>query len=159
MYLLWLLLLAAHSPDRAYDLVGTWSCESRYGSIGAHVYVRNSDGSMTMRNEFRLSSGQPVTVEETYRYDARRAGWTISTPPDSWFGAINASAPPWSGKDWTFEGTRSTERAASPHIVRLTGPVRLTYRFPQRDRLERHFQVQTDGIWEPYSDETCARSR
>lgn len=154
-------VLSVNVPDRAYDLVGTWSCETQQGSIGTHVYTRNPDGSMALRNDFRTTSGRHIVVEETFRFDAGSGKWTVTTAPDAWFGAENVSAPPWTGKEWALEGTQNTEHAASPLVARTTGRIRIVYSFPQAGKMERLFQLPgvSGATWETYSDETCARSR
>jgi hypothetical protein len=153
-------LLAATAHDRAFDLIGTWSCETQQGSIGTHVYARNPDGAIALVNDFRTTSGRHIVVEETFRFDAAAGRWTVTTAPDSWFGAESLSAPPWSGKEWVLDGTENTERAASPLVARGTSRIRVVYTFPAADRMERLFELPgaAAGTWDAFSTETCART-
>ena len=96
---LFFLLLAATAPDRAYDLLGTWSCETQQGSIGTHFYTRNADGSIALHNDFRTTSGRHIIVDETFRYEAASGRWTVTTAPDSCVRrGERRSGQPWSGR-------------------------------------------------------------
>jgi hypothetical protein len=125
--IVWALLIAtasvagADTPDLAYSLVGAWSCQTYAGNVVNQTFVRNADGSLSGHDQFYLPAN-PYTrtsFDETYRFDAKSATWTLSSTATNLFGRFTGTAPPWTGETWTFEGSEPlTCIRLSPHPAR-----------------------------------------
>ncbi len=75
------------SVDRAYDLLGTWNCANAAGSSATMTFIRQSEGSFTMRNFFNAPHGAQGEFDETYRLvsPAQYWLWTATWPAQSRF--------------------------------------------------------------------------
>ena len=131
----------AQSPpavDRATILLGTWSCASFAGSTGTATYVRESDGSIAMRNVFDTRNGSRGEFDETYRFDAASNRWIWSST-EAGFPEFHeeATAGPWTDRDWTFDG-----KLGPPER-----PLRMTYKYMDDASFMKLFEVYRGGSW------------
>lgn len=74
-----LLAVGVWHRDRAMSLVGNWTCTTAAGNTATHTYARSADG-LVMRDTFILHrTGKRITLQESYRFDARTATWTLAS--------------------------------------------------------------------------------
>jgi hypothetical protein len=154
----------AAQPDRAYSLIGTWSCTSS-ASTGTMTYVRNADGSISMKNVFELAS-QPAArgeFDETYRFDPAAAVWTwTADQPQLAAFHERGTAGPWTTQTWIFDGTatmagsRTLDSIAEPAPA-TTQAVRMVYAGLGDNVFRRDFEFYQKGLWVIRSSGTCKR--
>jgi hypothetical protein len=155
----------AAQPDRAYSLIGTWSCSSS-GSTGTITYVRNADGSISMKNVFVLASAGWARGEfdEQYRFDPATAvwTWTAEQPQLATFGE-RGTAGPWTAQTWIFDGTlrlastRTLDSVLEPAPT-TTQAVRMVYTSLGDNVFQRDFEFYQKGLWVIRSSGTCKRT-
>jgi hypothetical protein len=148
--------------DRAYRLVGTWSCETAQHSISTTTYTRNDDGSVSMKNLFTTDNGLSGEFNETYRYDTRSNRWT--------WNSVQARVPnfkergtagPWTAEKWTFGGEIDqmepipTGSILPPRMI--TVPLRMVYTDLTDSTFRRDFETVLNDRWTPFSESTCKR--
>jgi hypothetical protein len=152
----------AQTTDRAYGLIGTWSCESFAHSRGTMTFTRNADGSISMKNLFTTIDGRSGAFDEQYRFDPAMArwSWTAAIPGVATF-EERGSAGEWTADEWTFDGVVRTSSPASPDSI--AGPklssqaLRMTYTDLGGAAFRRGFEVFRNGTWVPASTSTCKR--
>jgi hypothetical protein len=145
----------APSVDRAYSLIGLWNCQSSVGFAGTRSFARDSSGSINMRYNFRLPSGDSTVVIEAYRFTASPSHWTATAGDSDYFGPMQVEAPPWSADEWTFEGWQDR------HVrdgTTLRDKIRVIYSGLETNTFSRRQQVLIDDAWRTYTQETCKRS-
>jgi hypothetical protein len=167
----WVLLLAcfvatpalAQTPqtsDRAYHLVGKWSCEDINHTLNDWTIVRRPDGSLTLRNVYHPIGGGVGRFDETYRFDAKIGRWTWHSHDGSSF-AESGTAGRWISRTWTFEGVADAlaRSRKSSALIRRKIPVRMVYTDLGNDALQREFLLKQprDGSWASTSLGTCKR--
>lgn len=157
---------AAQTPpqnaDRAFNLVGTWSCESMAHSIGTMTFTQNPNGSLSMRNVFHFPNGTPVEIDETYHFDAAANvwNWSLSQPTGPEF-RQDGTAPPWTAEQWVFAG--STFAVAIPPNGSIEPPrtskedLQMVYTALGATALRREFERNRDGRWVTFSASTCTK--
>lgn len=141
--------------DRAYDLVGRWSCQTGPGGSSSMTYVRESDGAITMRNTFGNDSGASGEFDETYVFVTPAQYWswisTLRGRPDF---KEAATAGMWTAQKWFFDGT-VTQR---PHAHDTeTHRIRMIYTWISRSSFEREFETYESGVWKTTSSSVCRR--
>lgn len=155
----------AAQPDRAYSLIGTWSCSSS-GSTGTITYVRNADGSISMKNVFVLANtGAHGEFDEQYRFDPATAVWTWTAEQPSMAAfQERGTAGPWTAQNWIFDGSLKLV-PASRTFDSLSEPtpmteqaVRMVYTSLGGDVFRRDFESYQNGLWVVRSSGTCKRA-
>jgi hypothetical protein len=167
----WVLLLAcifakpaiAQTPpaaDRAFHLIGRWSCENVDHTTGELTYTRNHDGSIAMHNAFRTVSGMTGQFTEVYRLGAKTKQWAWHSSDGHGFNE-HGFAWPWDSRTWTIEGVADAigRTKARPGLHHLHFGMRLVYTDLGDDAFQREFQnVQGRArTWTSYSIGTCRR--
>jgi hypothetical protein len=165
----WVLLLAcilakpalAQTPDRAFHLLGTWTCKEISQSTSRWTFTRKGDNAIALHNEFRSASGETATFDETYRQNPKTGQWTWQATNGS---AIyeRGTAGPWNSRTWTFAGTIDVMRGqkSKPRAVKYARfGVRMIYTDLGNDALQREFQSLRgrNRTWTSYSIGTCRR--
>ncbi|HEY1976872.1 MAG TPA: hypothetical protein VGG89_10020 [Candidatus Baltobacteraceae bacterium] len=87
-------------------LIGTWSCSSVSHTVSTMRFSRASDGSISMANRYTTEGGDAGEFDETYSYDPKGKIWTWSTTDSITGSREEGTAGPWTGRTWTFDGTR-----------------------------------------------------
>jgi hypothetical protein len=155
------LVVAANAPassqvERAYDLVGAWTCQSAGGATSSMTFVRQSDGSVSMRNRFTNHGGPTSEFDEVYRFVTPAQYWswtaTLSGRPDF---KEAANAGMWTAQKWFFDGT-VTQR---PHPQDTeTHRIRMIYTWISDSSFEREFEIYELGVWKTTSTSVCRRT-
>jgi hypothetical protein len=167
----WVLLLAAivampalaqaPTTDRAFHLIGRWSCEDINHTTSAFTYTRNHDGSIAMVNAFRTIAGAPGQFTEIYRLGAKTEQWIWRSSNGHGF-AEHGVARPWDSRTWMFEGTADTmgRTKAQPALHRVHLGVRMIYTDLGDNAFQREFQSMQgrSHAWTSYSIGTCKRT-
>lgn len=155
----------AAQPDRAYSLIGTWSCTST-GSTGTMTYVRNADGSISMKNVFASASATWArgAFDEQYRFDPATAVWTWTAAlPNRADFEESGTAGPWTTQRWIFDGTlrvagsRTLDSILEPAPT-TTQAVRMVYTSLADNVFQRDFEFYQKGLWVIRSSGTCKRA-
>lgn len=144
------LLVAASSPERAYWLVGTWSCESLAHTKTHMAFTREQDG-MSMQNRYRTADGVSGEYDETYKYDSQASRWTWETTESSSGSKEEGTAGPWLTGKWTFDGTRRYENVPAQHI-------QMIYSRIDNASFRREFGISHAGAWMTTSSSVCKRT-
>jgi hypothetical protein len=154
----------AAQPDRAYTLIGTWSCTSSE-STGTITYLRDADGSISMKNVFALTNATWARGEfdEQYRFDPATAVWTwTAEQPQLAAFQERGTAGPWTTQSWIFDGTlrvagsRTLDSIAAPTQT-TTQAVRMVYTSLGDNAFRRDFEFYQKGLWAIRSSGTCKR--
>jgi hypothetical protein len=147
----------AQSPpiDRAYALVGVWTCQTSAASSATMTFARQSDGSIAMRNVFSADGGASGEFDEVYRLVTPAQYWswvaTLQGRPDF---KEAATAGMWTAQKWFFDGT-VTQRP-HPHDTE-THRIRMIYTWISDTSFEREFEIYENGIWRMTSSSVCRR--
>src|SRR5476651_2580150 len=153
---------APQNADRAYTLVGTWSCESMAHSVGTMTFTQNPDGSLSMKNMFQFPNGTPAEIDETYHFDAAANvwKWSLSQPSGPEF-RQDGTAPPWTAEKWLFSGSVFQVAVPPPGSIQpprtSKQPLRMIYTDLNATALRREFEVVRAGRWVTYSGSTCKK--
>jgi hypothetical protein len=163
------LLLLAAAPAQGSEtdfvdrLVGTWSCETDAHTSATLTFVRNVDGSVSMKNVFKPVRGRSGEFAEQYRFDPRSAEWTwVSTQPGLPGWQETATAWPWAGDKWIFQGrlrdvsTRPSGSIGPPRTT--TREIRMVYTDLGDAGFRREFEQNEVGTWVTVSASTCKRA-
>jgi hypothetical protein len=146
---------AAAAADRAYQLVGAWSCESAAGANGTMTFTRQSDGSLAMTNAFVTASGDPGTFDEVYRFDPSGSYWSWkATWRDHDDFREAGTAGMWTAQKWFFDGTLNQRPGHDGPVIHR---IRMVYTWLTNDSFEREFETFEDGVWKPTSSSVCKR--
>src|ERR1700676_3317896 len=152
------LLLLAAAPAQGSEtdfvdrLIGTWSCETDTHTSATLTFVRNVDGSISMKNVFKSVSGFTGEFDEQYRLDPRSAEWTwVSTQPDRPGWQETATAWRWAGDKWVFQGRLRDVSTPPSGSVRprptTTREIRLVYTDLGDAGFRREFAQNEIGTW------------
>jgi hypothetical protein len=141
--------------DRAYDLIGTWTCESTAGSTATMAFTRQSDGSISLRDAYTTASGTRGEFDEAYRIVLPAQYWSwVAT----WQGHPDfkeaASAGMWTAQKWFFDGTVADR--PKPHDTE-THRIRIVYTRLTDASFEREFETYDGGVWKRTSSSVCRR--
>jgi hypothetical protein len=140
--------------DRAYDLIGTWTCVTAAHASATMTFTRESDGSISMRNVFTTPGGAGE-FDEVYRLVPGGYWSWIATQPDRADFKEAATANPWAAEKWFFDGT-VTER---PHRHDTdTHRIRMIYTRLSDASFEREFELYDSDVWKTTSSSICKRS-
>ena len=137
-------ILAPATRDRAYTLVGLWSCKTFGGLTATHAFAQPTTGTLLLHNVLRINDRDYV-IDEAYRYNAATGSWSNVTQG----GAYVGTAGRWLGATWVFDGTIADRQA---HV-----PVKMTYVTLGRGAFLRRFERRTGAGWVTYAAETCQR--
>ena len=160
LLLLALILLAAETPtatptDRAYLLVGNWHCETYAGSKATRTYTKvANEPAINSTNTVRLPNGFYVVMREHYVYDVATGSWAVDSPESALWGAMHASAEPWSEKQWIFTGIGALPGSKGRM---LSQPIRMIYTALGENAFRRSHQIKGEQLWRNYSEEVCTR--
>jgi len=132
------------SGDRAYALVGAWSCRTFGGASATHTFARRNDATLLLHNVLRISD-RNYDIDETYRFDRSNQTWSNVTQG----GAYVGTARRWLGSTWVFDGSVA-ERGRRV-------PVKMTYAILSKRAFRRRFNRLQNGAWVTYAAETCKR--
>ncbi len=135
----------ASLADRAYALLGRWSCVTRGGIASTHTYARWSADAFTLDNVVRVGD-RSYTIRELYRFEPSEDLWLNATQDD----AYNGTAAPWRQTQWLFEGSVP---AGSRRL-----PVRMIYSELSTREFQRDFEKFDGGAWSSFASETCRRT-
>ena len=143
------------TPDRAYGLAGTWSCQSSALGSGTISFTRESDGSIGATDDFTLS-GATSHFDELYRLDPAGPFWRwTSTWRDHSDFKEAATGGIWTAQKWFFDGT--VTRRPHSHDTE-THRIRMIYTWISDSSFEREFEIYEDGVWKTTSSSVCRRS-
>ena len=110
---------------------------------------REGDGSISMRNAYRTAGGLEGEFRETYRFDPETNLWTWSTVDSVTQSTETGTAPPWTGKTWTFDGVRRGGAKSES--------IQMVYTRIADDSFRRTFLSDRRGTWETTSSSICNR--
>ncbi|MBC5798692.1 MAG: hypothetical protein GIX03_01340 [Candidatus Eremiobacteraeota bacterium] len=99
-----------------------------------------------LHNIFEMTNRR-VELDEHYRFNPNAQTWSVTLAN----GAYVATAAPWTGNIWTFNGTTQADGNG-----RVT--VRMVYQYFDDFVFRRDFQVLRGDAWMTYAAETCTRS-
>jgi len=141
--------------DRAYDLVGRWTCASAAGSSATLTFTRQGDGSIRMRNIFIPPHAAQGEFDETYRLisPARYWLWTATLQGNPDFKEA-ATAGPWTATSWFFDGTMT--HRPHPHDTD-THRIRIVYAWLDNASFQREFEIYEGDVWKSTSSAVCRR--
>ncbi len=132
------------SGDRAYALIGAWSCRTFGGASATHTFARRDDATLLLHNVLHISD-RDYDIDETYRFDRSNKMWSNVTQG----GAYVGTARQWLGSTWVFDGSVA-ERGRRV-------PVKMTYAILSKRAFRRRFNRLRNGGWVTYAAETCQR--
>jgi hypothetical protein len=143
-------LVAQSAPgDRAYSLIGTWSCKGETRGKGTLTFTQNPDGSIALKNTFKMKNGQGER-DEQFRFDSQNSTWTwTATRPDA---QDTGTAGAWTASDWTFEGTRRNPDSNTSEQIRMV------YTALSDGSIRRHTEEYQNGAWVVRSGSICRRT-
>ncbi len=131
--------------DRASHLVGgTWDCETIEGNSAPHTYTRARDGSIDLHTALAIGN-KTFAIDERYQFDGGRNTWTTTTLG----GAYSATAAPWLGDKWVFDGFAQVDGRRVPE--------RMIYTDLDGRAFRRDFRQLRGTGWETVASETCKR--
>jgi len=136
--------ISAMSADRAFSLIGAWSCRTFGGASATHTFVRQNDATLLLHNVLRLGE-RDYDIDETYRFNHANERWSNVTEG----GAYVGTARRWLGSTWVFDGS------VADRGRRL--PVTMTYARLSSRAFRRRFNRLQHGVWVTYAAETCQR--
>ena len=143
------------SADRAYGLVGAWSCQTAAGSNATLTFARESDGTISMRNVFE-NGGASGEFDELYRFVTAPQYWswtaTLKGRPDF---KEAATAGPWTAQKWFFDGT-VTQRPHSGDTD--THRIRIVYTWISGSTFQREFELYDGNVWKTTSSALCKKA-
>ncbi len=92
--------------DSAYQLVGTWSCESIAHSAGTMVVTRDTDNQISLKNRFVTAGGLQGEFDELYTLDPSSGHWAVSATDPGRPGFLETmTAGPWRATSGTSKAT------------------------------------------------------
>lgn len=153
---------AQQSSDRAYWLVGTWSCRSMYNSVGTWTFVRNDDGSISISNVFHPEGDQRGQFLELYRFDPKAGVWRWSaTRMHETTVREYGIAAPWTGTDWIFDAhlpLDSSKLADSIQRPRTASQeTRIVFTMLDDATFQRKIESIVSGKWVLMTGSICKR--
>ena len=170
----WLLLVVAglapasaqqsnSASDRAFALLGTWSCESFIHSHGTWTYLRAPDGKISMRNRFKTATGLSREFDESYSLDPVSGRWTwTGTQPDRPGFVETGISGPWTAETWNFQGRTDIVTLAPAGSIQppnhFTQQLRMVYTTLSPDAFRRELEVLQNGRWVSTNGSTCKRT-
>lgn len=142
--------------DRAYSLIGTWSCQTSAGGGATMTFAREDDGSISMRNLFTNETGASGEFNEGYRFVAPEQYWswtaTLQGRPDF---KEAATAGMWTAEKWFFDGTV----AQRPHRQDTdTHRIRMIYTWISESSFEREFETYDGSVWKTTTSAVCKKT-
>ncbi len=142
---------AALAANDLARLLGSWSCDGfAPGSSSVETYTRQSDGSVVLSNRVHTSVGSDGTIVEIFTFDAARATWTLSAPPNPLFGGLRLSGGRWSGDRWELTGIEVVQNAPRP--------VRIVYTDLGGAAFRREHQAKSSAGWTNDGEFVCKRT-
>ena len=149
--------------DAAFELVGTWSCESFAHSNGTWLITRDADNKIDLTNHFTTEGGLKGEFDEIYSLDPASEHWTVSaTHPGRPGFQETMTAGPWSGDVWNFEG--KLDQTLAPPDGSIQEPrhfeqtIRMVYTRLAPSAFRREMEILRDGRWVSTSASTCKRA-
>jgi hypothetical protein len=153
---------AQQSSDRAYWLVGTWSCRSMYNSVGTWTFVRNDDGSISLSNVFHPEGGERGNFLETYRFDSAAGVWRWSaTRMHETTVREYGIAAPWTGADWIYDAHIPLDSSMLSGSIgqprTRSEQVRIVYTMLDDATFQRKLESMVSGKWTLTNGSICKR--
>ena len=135
---------ALSGSDRAYNLIGgIWTCHTFAGTPITHQYHRDDDTASLIVDSTVQIEGRTAELRETYRFHHSTSSWSASLAD----GKFVATAKPWFGEKWLFEGI-DTERG---HAADES----MTYEWISADSFARIFSI--GDLKKTSAGENCVR--
>lgn len=141
---------AQRNTGEGEALIGTWSCRSAVHTVSTMQFSRASDGSISMSNRYTTSAGETGEFDETYTFDPNNKIWTWSTTDSLTGSKEEGLAGPWTGRTWTFDGTRLMQSGTRQKI-------QMIYTRLSNNKFRREFIVAQRDLPTTTSSSVCRR--
>jgi len=154
---------AAQQPennDRAYWLIGQWSCESLGHSHGTWTFSRTDSG-ISLQQSFKTPDNLSGQIAEDYHFEPRAKRWVWTSTQNGPGSLAVARATPWTGEQWIFEGTNSKTPLPAPgsDVPPQTNvrALRMVFTALGDGAFRRDFERIENGTWVTSNLSTCKR--
>jgi hypothetical protein len=150
------------NSDRAYWLIGTWSCHSMYNSVGTWTFVRNDDTTFSLDNVFHPEGGRRGEFLERYHFDSSAGVWRwTATRQHETTVQEDGMAAPWTGTDWIFLAHiplgSSLLSDSIQHAGSASEQTRVVYTMLDETHFQRKLERMVSGKWGLVSGTICKR--
>jgi hypothetical protein len=157
------------TPDAARTtwLLGTWSCANDEGTTSLWRFVRDSDGSLHLNNQYHTANGGGE-FDESFRFDDAKQRWDWTADQHSSLVAREfASARPWTGDSWAFDGSYVTAGLGPPSTIRpsmasraptVAGSIHMIYNVTSENSFTRTMDLHGAGMGNQTIVATCRRA-